>query len=69
LKIVDEKIRHGAEKWIFEILWCVTYLYAEKTSPPVNDKDESEVSMANRSLPLINLLTAAAKTNSNVMWK
>jgi hypothetical protein len=29
LKIVDEKIRHGAEIWIFEILWCVTYLYAE----------------------------------------
>ena len=28
-KIVDKKIRHGAENWIFEILWCVTYLYAE----------------------------------------
>ena len=28
-KIVDEKIHHGAEKWIFEILWCVTYLYAK----------------------------------------
>ena len=42
---------------------------AEKTSPPVDDKDESEVSMAHRSQPLINLLTAAAKTNSNVMWK
>lgn len=44
---------------------------AEKTSPPVADKnaDEPEVSMANRGLPLINLLAAAAKENSNVMWK
>jgi hypothetical protein len=44
---------------------------AEKTSPPVADKntDEPEVSMANRGLPLINLLAAAAKKNSNVMWK
>ena len=42
---------------------------AEKASPPCDDKDESEVSMAHRSLPLINLLTAAAKANSNVMWK
>ena len=41
---------------------------AEKTSPPC-DTDEPEVSMAHRSLPLINLLTAAAKANSNVMWK
>jgi len=28
-KIVDEKISNGIEKCIFEILWCVTYLYAE----------------------------------------
>ena len=45
---------------------------AEKASPPNDkdeDRDESEVSMAHRSLPLINLLTAAAKANSNVMWK
>ena len=45
---------------------------AEKASPPDDkdeDRDESEVSMAHRSLPLINLLTAAAKANSNVMWK
>ena len=45
---------------------------AEKASPPDDkdeDRDESEVSMAQRSLPLINLLTAAAKANSNVMWK
>ena len=42
---------------------------AEKASPPCDDTDELEVSMAHRSLPLINLLTAAAKANSNVMWK
>ena len=45
---------------------------AEKASPPDDkdeDRDESEMSMAQRSLPLINLLTAAAKANSNVMWK
>jgi len=44
---------------------------AEKASPPVTDKnaDETVVSMANRALPLINLLKAAAKANSDVMWK
>ncbi len=44
---------------------------AEKTSPPVADKDADEpvVSMAHRALPLINLLAAAAKAESNVMWK
>lgn len=44
---------------------------AEKASPPVEDKDADEpvVSMANRALPLINLLTAAAKAGCNVMWK
>ena len=46
---------------------------AQKTSPPVVDKDEDEdesaVSMANRGLPLVNLLTAAAKAGCNVMWK
>ena len=44
---------------------------AEKASPPVADKDADEpvVSMANRALPLINLLAAAAKVESNVMWK
>ena len=42
---------------------------AEKASPTCDDKDEPEVSMAHRSLPLINLLTSAAKANSNVMWK
>ena len=44
---------------------------AEKTSPTYtdNNKDELEFSLAHRSLPLINLLTAAVKENSNVMWK
>jgi len=46
---------------------------AEKTSPPVEDEDvdvdEPVVSMANRALPLIELLAAAAKAKSNVMWK
>ena len=45
---------------------------AEKASPPDDkdeDRDKSEVSLAHRGLPLINLLTAAAKANSNVMWK
>ena len=44
---------------------------AEKTSSPVVNKnaDEPVVSVATRGLPLINLLTAAAKAESNVMWK
>ena len=43
----------------------------DKTPPPVTDKDAEEpvVSMANRALPLIDLLTAAAKAKSDVMWK
>lgn len=44
---------------------------AGKASPPVEDKnmDEPVVSMAHRALPLINLLAAAAKAESDVMWK
>ena len=44
---------------------------AAKASPPVVDKnaDERVVSIANRALPLINLLKAAAEAESNVMWK
>ena len=44
---------------------------AEKAASPAEDKDADEpvVSMANRGLPLINLLTAAAKAGCNVMWK
>ena len=43
----------------------------ETAPPPADDKDEDEpvVSMAHRALPLINLLAAAAKAESNVMWK
>ena len=39
--------------------------------PPEADKSEDEppVSMAYRALPLINLLTAAVKAKSDVMWK
>lgn len=39
----------------------------EESSPSIVDK--SGVSMATRALPLINLLTAAAKAECNVMWK
>jgi Domain of unknown function (DUF1840) len=44
---------------------------AKHVSPPVKnrDTDETAVSMANRALPLINLLAAAAKANVNVMWQ
>lgn len=43
----------------------------ETAPPPADDKDDDEpvVSMAHRALPLINLLAAAAKAESNVMWK
>lgn len=46
-------------------------IQAEKSSPPDEDKDEREpvVSIANRALPLINLLAAAAKAGNNVMWE
>ena len=44
---------------------------AAKSSQPAADVDADEpvVSIANRALPLINLLTAAAKAGSYVMWK
>jgi hypothetical protein len=44
---------------------------ANKALPPVEDKDADVpvVSMANRALPLINLLAAAAKSGDYVMWK
>ena len=42
-----------------------------KVSPSAGEKDADEpaVSMAHRALPLINLLTAAAKKDAYVMWK
>ena len=44
---------------------------AEKALPPVEDKeaDEPAVSIAHRALPLLALLAAAARAESNVMWK
>jgi len=42
---------------------------AEKASPPAADQDEPGGSITNRALPLISLLAAAAKTESDVMWK
>ena len=44
---------------------------AAKAEPPVDEEDEDEpqVSLSNRALPLINLLTAAARESCDVMWK
>ena len=43
---------------------------AGKASLPVSDNDaDDSVSMVHRALPLINLLTAAAKADCGVMWK
>lgn len=44
---------------------------ADKTQPLVidEDTDETEVSIANRAIPLIDLLTAAVNEKSDVMWK
>lgn len=41
---------------------------AEKAPPSQDVRDEEAVSVAHRALPLINLLTAAAKDECNVMW-
>jgi hypothetical protein len=42
----------------------------ENALPPdeADDEDEPAVSLSNRALPLIKLLTAAAKAGSDVMW-
>lgn len=49
---------------------------AEKASPPIEVKgdegeedDQPAVSIVDRALPLINLLTAAAEAECDVMWK
>ncbi len=45
---------------------------AAKAAPSVDDdedEDEPQVSLSNRALPLIDLLTAAAQAGSDVMWK
>jgi len=48
-----------------------TAIKATEAVPPVDDEDEDEpkVSMSHRALPLIELLTAAAKDGCDVMWK
>lgn len=51
-----------------------TAIDADKASPPVEDvedtrADEPVVSLAHRALPLLNLLAAAARAESDVMWK
>ena len=49
-----------------------TAIKEEKPSPPLNNDDEDKelpVSMTDRALPLIELLTAAANAKCNVMWK
>jgi hypothetical protein len=42
-----------------------------KAAPYVDGEEENEprVSLSNRALPLIDLLTAAAQAGSDVMWK
>ena len=43
---------------------------ADKTEPRVSDDaGKQQMSMRKRGFPLVNLLTAAAKANSDVMWK
>ena len=48
-----------------------TAIKATKAAPSVDDEDEDgpRVSMSTRALPFINLLTAAAREGSDVMWK
>ena len=48
-----------------------TAIDADKVSAPVEEEDAEEpvVSMANRALPLIDLLAAAANADKDVMWK
>jgi hypothetical protein len=41
----------------------------ESTAAEDEERDEPRVSLATRALPLIELLTAAAKADVDVMWK
>lgn len=41
----------------------------EKTAQSGGDSDDDHISIDKRGLPLINLLTAAARAGNNVMWK
>ena len=40
-----------------------------ETSAGDDDEDETRVSLSNRALPLVDLLTAAAQHNYDVMWE
>lgn len=53
------------------VSWLTAAIESEKATPPVVDKDADEpvVSLVHRALPFIDLLAAAAKAESNVMWK
>lgn len=45
---------------------------ADKKLPPptpLNSTDDTEVSIAHRALPLIDLFAAASRAKANVMWK
>jgi len=42
---------------------------ASSADVEVEDEDEPQVSLSNRALPLINLLTAAAQEGCDVMWE
>jgi Domain of unknown function (DUF1840) len=48
-----------------------TAIVKEKARPPKENKGQEEpgVSMTHRALPLIQLLSAAAKESCNVMWE
>ena len=41
----------------------------EEKEEDEDEDDEPQVSMSNRALPLINLLTAAAQSGNDVMWE
>jgi hypothetical protein len=40
-----------------------------ETSAGDDDEDETRVSLSNRALPLVDLLTAAVQQNCDVMWE
>lgn len=47
----------------------VAAIDAAKAEQPAQEKDADAVSLVNRGIPLIELLTAAARAKSNVMWE
>ncbi len=62
--------RYFGDRFPAALSQLTSAIAVEKTLKPIENKDEGEpgVSIANRALPLINLLSAAAKENCNVMW-